>query len=75
MIGSLTQWLPPAEAFGPVTCDACGCRLVRDGVEVESWHHFESLRDGEDARGCRPFCVNAAHDRFGRAIQDQAVSI
>jgi hypothetical protein len=71
MLGSITQWLPPGEAYGPVTCDACGCRLVKD-EETDAWRHYESLRAGEDARGCRPFCVDSVHDRFGLVAGEPA---
>jgi hypothetical protein len=68
MTGTITQWLPPPDANGPITCDVCGCRLVAEGDEV--WRHFPSLHPEQDARGCRPFCVDAPHDRFGRAPQE-----
>ena len=64
MTGMITQWLPAADARGPVTCDTCGCRLVL--VETEVWRHFPSGIAGQDARGCRPACADALHDRFGR---------
>ncbi len=52
----------------PVTCTACGCRLEASGTADEApWFHFGRL-GGRDARGCRPACVEAAHDREGRAI-------
>lgn len=52
----------------PVTCSACGCRLEASGTADEApWFHFGRL-GGRDARGCRPGCVDAAHDREGRAI-------
>ena len=52
----------------PVTCTACGCRLEASGTADEApWFHFGRL-GGHDARGCRPACVEAAHDREGRAI-------
>lgn len=71
MVGMITQWLPPPEANGPVTCDVCGCRLIREDEDgAETWRHFPSLASGQDARGCRPFCVEAPHDRFGRSIAD-----
>jgi len=71
MTGSITHWLPPADANGPVTCDTCGCRLV--ATELETWHHFPSLHPGQDARGCRPFCVDAQHDRHGRVVDQAAI--
>ena len=52
----------------PVTCTACGCRLEASGTADEApWFHFGRL-GGRDARGCRTACVDAAHDREGRAI-------
>jgi hypothetical protein len=72
MTGSITQWLPPPDANGPVTCDTCGCRLVV--TELETWHHFPSLHPGQDARGCRPACVDAEHDRHGRTLQQDVVA-
>ena len=54
--------------IAPVTCTACGCRLEASGTADEApWFHFGRL-GGRDARGCRPGCVDAAHDREGRAI-------
>jgi hypothetical protein len=52
----------------PVTCTACGCRLEASGTADEApWFHFGRL-GGRDARGCRTACVDAPHDREGRAI-------
>jgi hypothetical protein len=52
----------------PVTCIACGCRLEASGTADEApWFHFGRL-GGRDARGCRPACIEAAHDPTGRAI-------
>jgi hypothetical protein len=54
--------------IAPVTCTSCGCRLEASGTADEApWFHFGRL-GGRDARGCRPACVEAAHDREGRAI-------
>jgi hypothetical protein len=54
--------------LAPVTCAACGCRLEASGTADEApWFHFGRL-GGRDARGCRPLCVEAAHDRRGNAI-------
>ena len=50
----------------PVTCLACGCRLERDATAMDAWRHFGAL-GGRDARGCRPACVDLAHDERGRA--------
>jgi hypothetical protein len=66
MTGTLTEWLPPPDARGPVTCDVCGCRLV---AADQGWRHFPSMHHDQDARGCRPFCVHALHDRFGMVIE------
>jgi hypothetical protein len=48
----------------PVTCAACGCRLVASG---DAFFHFNPL-GGRDARGCRVDCASAAHDIQGRPI-------
>ena len=48
---------------GPVTCNACGCRL--NGVDRE-WFHFGALA-GRDARGCLVACAEQPHDANGRA--------
>lgn len=50
---------------GPVTCTACGCRLER--ASADSYKHFSPMA-GRDARGCRVDCVDALHDRQGRAL-------
>jgi hypothetical protein len=75
MIGTITQWLPPTEAYGPVTCEVCGCRLMRDeDTGTDAWRHFPSSDPGRDARGCRPSCVAVLHDRSGRALGDLAAA-
>lgn len=52
----------------PVTCAACGCRLEPSGTADEApWFHFGRL-GGRDARGDRTACIEAPHDRSGRAI-------
>ena len=52
----------------PVTCAACGCRLEPSGTADDApWFHFGRL-GGRDARGDRPECIDAAHDRGGRPI-------
>ena len=69
MYGSITQWLPPPDPSGPVTCTMCGCRLVE--VEIAdgpAWRHFPSLHPGQDARGCRTACTDAMHGRDGRML-------
>jgi len=66
-----SAWLPPPDPAGPVTCVACGCRLLEvesfDGV---AWRHFPSLHPGRDARGDRPVCVDAIHDRTGMPLRE-----
>lgn len=66
----ITNWLPAPDARGPVTCHTCGCRLRE--VSPETWRHFESDTPGQDARGCRPACADAPHDRLGLAIDPSA---
>jgi len=52
----------------PVTCAACGCRLEPSGTADEApWFHF-GRHGGRDARGDRPACIDAAHDRSGLPI-------
>lgn len=52
----------------PVTCAACGCRLEASGTADDApWFHFGRL-GGMDARGDRPVCIDAAHDRLGRPL-------
>jgi hypothetical protein len=63
MTGMLTEWLPPRRATGPITCAACGCRLMT--TEDGSYRHHPSPHPGRDARGCRPACVDAVHDAAG----------
>lgn len=54
--------------IAPVTCAACGCRLDASGTSDEApWFHFGRL-GGRDARGDRPACLEAPHDRSGRPI-------
>ena len=51
-----------------VTCAACGCRLEPSGTADEApWFHFGRL-GGRDARGDRPVCIDAPHDRSGLPI-------
>lgn len=66
----ITNWLPAPDARGPVTCDVCGCRL--ELVVAGEWRHFRSDVTGQDARGCRPSCADAAHDSSGRAVVEVA---
>ena len=51
-----------------VTCAACGCRLDASGTADDApWFHFGRL-GGRDARGDRPACLDAPHDRSGYPI-------
>jgi hypothetical protein len=62
-------WPPTPDPTGPASCRACGCRLIEEQRGDETvWRHFPSLHVGQDARGCRPGCVDAEHDRYGFAI-------
>ena len=66
---SVTRFLPPRDANGPVACAVCGCRLTpAAGRDDGAWRHFPSLMFGQDARGCRPHCIDALHDRDGRVL-------
>jgi len=68
---SVTSFLPPRDATGPVTCAVCGCRLMAaTGHDDGLYRHFPSLAGGQDARGCRPHCVDAMHDYSGRVAID-----
>lgn len=70
MTDSLTRWLPPSDPSGPVTCVVCGCRLTAaEGFEGAAWRHFPSLMPGQDARGCRPRCLDQLHGRDGRVSE------
>ncbi len=69
MNGSLTQWLPPPDPSGPITCAACGCRMTETYIgDRRAWQHFSSLHADQDARGCRPTCVGMLHGRDGRPL-------
>ncbi len=60
---------------GPVTCATCGCRLeAASGADDGAWRHFASLSAGQDARGCRPHCVDALHDSDGLVMLDAAAA-
>lgn len=62
------------DAAGPVTCSACGCRLVGlTGLLDGAYRHFPSMKSGQDARGCRPACVDALHDHNGNALVSATV--
>lgn len=72
---SVTSFLPPREAGGPITCAVCGCRLMAaTGSDDGGYRHFASLHAGQDARGCRPRCVDALHDADGRIVGVAALS-
>ena len=69
MTDTRSSWLPAPEPYGPVSCRACGCRLVEvDHAEGPAWRHFPSLHPDRDARGDRPACANALHGRDGRVL-------
>jgi hypothetical protein len=66
---SVTSFLPPRDASGPVSCAVCGCRLMAlAGHEDGLYRHFPSLHPRQDARGCRPHCVDALHGSDGRLV-------
>ena len=66
---SVTRFLPPRDVSGPVTCAVCGCRLMAlAGRDDGTYRHFTSGHTGQDARGCRPHCVDALHDHDGRVL-------
>jgi hypothetical protein len=68
---SVTRFLPPREAGSPVSCAVCGCRLMAAlGSEDGGYRHFPSLYPTQDARGCRPRCVDALHGPDGRTLGD-----
>lgn len=51
-----------------VSCVNCGCRLEPSGTADEApWFHFGRM-GGRDARGDRPVCIDAPHDRGGLPI-------
>jgi hypothetical protein len=66
---SVTRFLPPRDASGPVSCAVCGCRLMAlSGRDDGLYRHFPSLNPAEDARGCRPICLDAQHGSDGRVV-------
>ena len=66
---SVTRFLPPRDVGGPVSCAVCGCRLMPlTGADDGAYRHFPSMLAGQDARGCRPHCVEALHDHDGRVL-------
>ena len=63
------------DAAGPVTCSACGCRLLGlTGKDDGVYRHYSSMTVGQDARGCRVACVDALHDHEGNAIAEAAAA-
>ena len=69
MYGTITEWLPPPDPTGPITCAICGCRLIdAEGIDGPAWRHFPSLHPGQDARGCRTSCVDDLHGRDGSVL-------
>jgi hypothetical protein len=59
----------PRRGGGPVTCGICGCRLTpAAGLEGTAWRHFQ-IRPGQDARGCRPSCLESLHRADGSIFQ------
>ncbi|HWH24386.1 MAG TPA: hypothetical protein VNW68_05770 [Candidatus Limnocylindria bacterium] len=43
--------------------------MAATGSEDGAWRHFPSLMAGQDARGCRPHCVDELHGQDGRLLQ------
>jgi hypothetical protein len=68
-----TQWLPPPDAGGPISCATCGCRLM-PADDSGAWVHHPSSSPGQDARGCRPSCVDQVHDTTGRPLPESLIS-
>ena len=60
-----TGFRPRDEAFGPVTCAACGCRL-QPAADSRGFTHYGAM-GGHDARGHRVDCVDRLHDTSGLA--------
>jgi hypothetical protein len=63
------------DSAGPVTCASCGCRL--DGLSGAldgTYRHYASMIPGQDARGCKPACVDALHDHAGLPIVEAAAA-
>jgi hypothetical protein len=72
---SVTSFLPQRDASGPVSCSVCGCRLMPlSGREDGLYRHFPSMLPSQDARGCRPACVDALHGSDGRALVGAALT-
>ncbi|MEP7360497.1 MAG: hypothetical protein ABI744_02850 [Chloroflexota bacterium] len=63
------------DSAGPVTCASCGCRLDGlDGSMDGAYRHFQSMKPGQDARGCRTDCVDAVHDHDGLPVVESAAA-
>jgi hypothetical protein len=64
-----------SEQVGPVTCEACGCRLTEaKGLEGTAWRHFQLAAD-TDARGDRPPCLEDLHYRDGTVMKVQSLAL
>jgi hypothetical protein len=65
---ALERWTGGRDPSGPVTCAVCDCRLAEvHGMEDTAWRHFQ-LVPGQDARGCRPSCLEELHGRDGMTL-------
>jgi hypothetical protein len=63
------------ESAGPVTCAACGCRLdALTGPMDGTYRHYTSMNPGQDARGCKPACVDSLHDHDGLPVVEAAAA-
>jgi hypothetical protein len=63
------------DSAGPVTCASCGCRLdALTGALDGTYRHFPSMQPDQDARGCRPACIDELHDHDGNAIAEAAAA-
>jgi hypothetical protein len=63
------------DSAGPVTCASCGCRLEGlTGLMDGAYRHYQSMIPGQDARGCKPMCVDALHDHDGLPIAEAAAA-
>jgi hypothetical protein len=64
----IDRWLEEPDEPGPVTCAICGCRVTEvSGLEGTAWRHFQ-LVPGQDARGCRPSCLEELHGSDGNVL-------
>jgi hypothetical protein len=71
----VSSFLPPRDISGPVCCAVCGCRLLAlSGREDGLYRHFPSMLPLQDARGCRPRCVDALHGSDGRLMPAATIS-